>query len=126
MAANKFKAKKNEKSSTKGGGLFGLLAKLKIAGNLETGLPVKHLPKIAFALVLGVLYVWNSHYAEKATRKIDKLETEVEDLRADVTTLEADYMYSSKQSEVAKNVKKLGLEESKEPPYKIVVDKREY
>ncbi|MGW8121366.1 FtsL-like putative cell division protein [Roseivirga echinicomitans] len=126
MAANKFKARKSEKSSSNGGGLFGLLAKLKIAGNLETGLPVKQLPKVAFALVLGVIYVWNSHFAEKASRKIDKLETEVEDLRADVTTLEADYMYSSKQSEVAKNVKKLGLEESKEPPYKIVVDKREY
>lgn len=127
MAANKFKAKKNEKSSTQGGGgLFGLLAKLKIAGNLETGLPVKHLPKVAFALVLGIFYVWNSHYAEKANRNIKKLETEVDDLRADVTTLEADYMYSSKQSEVAKNVKKLGLEESKEPPYKIVVDKSEY
>jgi hypothetical protein len=54
------------------------------------------------------------------------LENEVEDLRADVTTLEAEYMFSSKQSEVAKNVKTLGLEESKQPPYKIVIDESEY
>jgi outer membrane murein-binding lipoprotein Lpp len=37
----------------------------------------------------------------RATRKIDKLQTEVEDLRADYTTLKADIMYASKQSEVA-------------------------
>ena len=62
-------------------------------------------------MLLGVFYVWNSHYAEKGTREIDKLEDEVEDLRADVTTLEADYMFSSKQSEVAKSVEPLGLVE---------------
>ncbi len=93
---------------------------------LDSGFPVKYLPKIVFAVLLGVVYVWNTHYAERTVRKIDKLETEVEDLRADVTTLEADYMYSSKQSEVAKKVKALGLEESKEPPYKIVAEEGEY
>lgn len=84
------------------------------------------MPKVAFAVLLGIIYVWNNHYAERASRRLDVLEEEVEDLRADVTTLEADYMYSSKQSEVAKNVKELGLEESKEPPIKIVVDEDEY
>lgn len=125
MAENRFKIKK-EGSTGSGGGLFGFIAKLKIAKGMETGVPVKYLPKVAFVVALGIVYVWNSHYAEKANRKIDKLETEVEDLRADVTTLEADYMYSSKQSEVAKKVETLGLEESKQPPYKIVVDKSEY
>ena len=126
MVQNKFRAKSNEKSRPSGGGIFGLLAKLKIIGNLESGLPVRHFSKVIFAVVLGVFYVWNTHFAERANREIADLENEVEDLRADVTTLEADYMYSSKQSEVGKRVKELGLEESKEPPYKIVVSKREY
>lgn len=125
MAVNRFKAKKESKASS-GGGLFGYMAKLKIAKDLEAGFPVKYLPKVAFVVILGIIYVGNSHYAEKANRKITKLEDEVEDLRADVTTLEADYMFSSKQSEVAKKVKTLGLEESKQPPYKIVVDESEY
>lgn len=125
MAENRFRLKGKDKPSS-GAGIFGLISKLKIFGNLETGLPVKYLPKVAFAVALGVIYVWNSHYAEKANRNIEKLETEVEDLRADVTTLEAEYMFSSKQSEVAKNVEKLGLEESKQPPYKIVIDESEY
>ena len=125
MAENKFRSKKKDQNSS-GSGLFGLISKLKIFGNLETSFPVRYLPKVAFAVVLGIIYVWNSHYAEKANRNIDRLENEVEDLRADVTTLEAEYMFSSKQSEVAKNVKNLGLEESKQPPYKIVIDESEY
>lgn len=125
MAENKFRIE--DESKPKGSGLFGWMSRwVKNDSNLERNFPVKYLPKIVFAVTLGVIYVWNTHYAERTVRKIDKLETEVEDLRADVTTLEAEYMYGSKQSEVAKKVKALGLEESKEPPYKIVADEGEY
>lgn len=125
MTENKFKIRDKVKPS--GSGLFGWMSRWVKNGSLfEGGFPVKYLPKVIFAVVVGVVYVWNTHYAERTVRKIGKLETEVEDLRADVTTLEADYMYSSKQSEVAKRVKALGLEESKEPPYKIVAEEGEY
>lgn len=124
MAENKFRVE--QPGGKKKQGVFGFISsKLKMEG-IEAGFSVEYLRKALFALLLGVIYVWNNHYAEKATRSIDKLENEVEDLRADVTSLEADYMYSSKQSEVAKEVKSLGLEESKEPPFKIVVDEDEY
>ena len=125
MAKNTFKI--NDNSKPKGNGFFGWMSGwIKMDSTLGESFPVNYLPKVAFAVLLGVIYVWNSHYAERATRKINKLETEVEDLRADVTTLEADYMFSSKQSEVAKRVKGMGLEESKEPPYKIVAGESEY
>mgnify|MGYP000751870564 CR=1 FL=1 len=125
VAKNTFRIKDSDKP--KGKGFFGWVSGwIKRKSTLEENFPVKYLPKVAFAVLLGVIYVWNSHYAEKATRKIDKLEIEVEDLRADVTTLEADYMFSSKQSEVAKKVRAIGLEESKEPPYKIATDESEY
>ena len=68
----------------------------------------------------------NTHFAEKTTRKIDRLQSDVEDLRADYTTLKADIMYASKQSEVARRVKELGLKESLNPPFKVVVDASEY
>ncbi len=125
MAENTFRIK--DDSKPKGKGFFGWVSNwIKKDSTLEESFPVKYLPKVIFVVALGVIYVWNSHYAEKANRKIDKLETEVEDLRADVTTLEADYMFSSKQSEVAKKVKAIGLEESKEPPYKIAAEESEY
>ena len=90
------------------------------------GIPIVHLPKVLFVVLLGLLYIYNSHYTEKVTRKIDKIEVVVEDLRANYTTLKSNYMYASKQSEVAKKVKLIGLQESLSPPDKIVIRKGEY
>jgi hypothetical protein len=104
----------------------GLEKKLKLESYFEEGFPVQYLPKLLFAVLLSLLYISNTHHAEKSTRKIDKMQSEVEDLRADYTTLKADIMYASKQSEVARRVNELGLKESLNPPFKVVVDKGEY
>jgi len=104
----------------------GLEKRLKLESYFEEGFPVKYLPKILFVVFLGLLYISNTHYADKTTRSIDKAQSEVEDLRADFTTLKADVMFASKQSEVARRVKSIGLEESLRPPFKIVVKKGEY
>lgn len=123
MATNSFKIDKgNQKLS-----FFKRFEKLtKIDLAFEHGLPVKYLPYIVFVTVVGIFYIGNSHYAERNIRKIDLLKKEVEDLRADYTTLKADYMFGSKQSEVAKSVKKLGIKESLQPPEKIEVKEGEY
>jgi hypothetical protein len=76
--------------------------------------------------VLGLLYIGNTHHAERTVREINRAQSDVEDLRADYTTLKAEVMFASKQSEVAKRVRELGLRESLNPPYKIVVDDSEY
>jgi hypothetical protein len=104
----------------------GLEKRLKLESYFEEGFPVQYLPKILFVVFLGLLYIGNTHYADKTTRAIEKAQSEVEDLRADFTTLKADVMFSSKQSEVARRVKSLGLEESLRPPFKVVVKKGEY
>jgi hypothetical protein len=87
---------------------------------------VKYLPHVVYLTAIGIFYIGNSHYAEKTIRKIDRLQVEVEDLRADYTTLKAQTMFASKQSEVARSVKPLGLKESLKPPYKIKVKKGEH
>ena len=99
---------------------------MKLESYFEEGFPVQHLPKIIFVMGLSLFYIGNTHYAEKTVRKIDRVQTEVEDLRADYTTMKSDLMFASKQSEVAKKVKPFGLEESLQPPHKIVVEKGEY
>ena len=77
-------------------------------------------PQVLFLTGLGILYIGNGHYAENTIRKINTEQKLVEDLRADYHTLKADYMFDSKQSEVASKVKKSGLRESSEPPIKII------
>lgn len=134
MSENKFKVMEpirgNEakiKPSAPGPSLFsGLEKKMKLESYFEEGFPVQYLPKILFVVLLSLIYISNTHFAEKTTRKIDRLQSDVEDLRADYTTLKADIMYASKQSEVARRVKELGLKESLNPPYKVVVDGSEY
>ncbi|MCE2936243.1 MAG: FtsL-like putative cell division protein [Cyclobacteriaceae bacterium] len=110
-------------SQAGGPSLFsGLEKRLKLESYFEEGFPVQYLPKILFVMVLGLLYISNTHHAERTTRAINRAQTEVEDLRADYTTLKSDVMFASKQSEVARRVKEIGLKESLRPPYKIVVN----
>ncbi len=101
----------------------GFEKRLRLESYFEEGFPVRYLPKILFVFFLGLLYISNTHYADKTTRAIEKSQSEVEDLRADFTTLKSDVMFASKQSEVARRVKPLGLQESLKPPFKIVVEK---
>jgi hypothetical protein len=129
MAENKLRIelKKSSGSSSNGTSVFsGLEKKLKLESYFEEGFPVQHLPKIIFAMALGLFYIGNTHYAEKTVRKINHVQTEVEDLRADFTTMKSDLMFASKQSEVARKVKQFGLAESLNPPFKVVVEKGEY
>ena len=128
MGENKFKiVPENSKGSPGSGGVFsGIEKKLKLESYFEEGFPVQYVPKILFVMILGLLYIGNTHYAEKTVRKINAVQSEVEDLRADYTTLKSDLMFASKQSEVAKKVHVYGLRESLTPPNKIVVQKGEY
>ena len=125
MFENKFKIGKQSKKSG-GKGLFSFFEKNKLENLFEEGFPVHYLPKIIFVMVLGLFYISNTHYVEKTVRRISQIQAEVEDLRADYTTLKSDLMFASKQSEVARKVRSLGLKESITPPFKIVIDKSEY
>ncbi|MEM6735517.1 MAG: FtsL-like putative cell division protein [Bacteroidota bacterium] len=107
------------------GGLFRLISRfLHMDSSGGEVIHVRFLPQILFLSFLCMLYIGNRHYAEKKIRSINQLETEVEDLRADYTTLKADFMYESKQSEVAKRAEKLGLKDSKVSP--ILIKEVEY
>ena len=125
MATNSYK---NTTSGNSGrGSFFALLeSRLNVERFFDDGLPLRFLPPILFLTLLGIIYIGNLHYAEKNIRKTSKLEVQVEDLRADYTTLSADYMYTSKQSEVASAAASIGLQESKTPPSKIVIARDEY
>ena len=125
MATNSYKD--NASGNSGRSSFFAFLENyLNVERFFENGLPIKYLPPILFLTFLGIVYIGNLHLAEKNIRLIGKLEVEVEDLRADYTTLKADYMYTSKQSEVALKAAKIGLVESNVPPSKILIKRDEY
>ena len=51
------------------------------------------------------------------------MEKKVEELRSYYITIKNNYMFSKKESEVLKRVKKINLESSKVPPEKIILKK---
>jgi cell division protein FtsL len=123
-ASNSYKINKGKKSSSS---IFSLLGeKLKLDSVFDGGLPSKYIPHTLFLTAIGICYIGNNHWAEKTIRKIDNIQVEVEELRADYTSLKADYMFASKQSEVARKVRKSGLRESSTPPNKILLKEGEY
>ena len=120
MSTNTYRNLTSKNSGKKS--FFALLENyLNVEKYFNQGLPIKFLPPILFITLLGIIYIGNLHHAEKNIRKINRLEVEVEDLRADYTTLKANYMFTSKQSEVAKQAPSIGLVESNTPPNKIVI-----
>ena len=123
MGQNRLKDEKQESGKSFFAKLEGLLDR----GTLvQKGLHTRYLPHLVFVATLAVIYIANTHYADRLRRSHSKLIKEVRDLRADYTTLKADYMFESKQSEVAKKVEKLNLRQDTKPPFKIVVKKGEY
>ncbi len=129
MAQNTYRKKDDEKNTNVAGStgptktVFQMLeSSLGLNNVMIAGLPVKHVPRIVFIMGLLIFYIANTHYADKIVRSTAKAKSEVEDLRADYTTLKADLMFKSKQSEVAKRVAVLGLEENLVPPYKLEVE----
>jgi predicted RNA-binding protein YlxR (DUF448 family) len=77
----------------------------------------------AMILILAVVFIANRFNAERGAW-ITALEQEVRDLRAESLSVSADLGSVSRQSEISDLVKErgLGLEELREPPYRIVVN----
>jgi len=118
---NVYKVKRKDKTAS--GSLFNALERwLKVEDLSIRQVSSAYLPQVLFLMALGILYIGNGHYSENTIRKINEAQKQVEDLRADFHTLKADYMFNSKQSEVASKVKEFGLRESTEPPLKIIAE----
>jgi hypothetical protein len=79
---------------------------------------------VFFISLLAMLYIANSRYAERGLREITNIQEELKEKRWHYLTTKSKLMDKSKQTEVAKEVKRLGLEELREPPQKIVVPKK--
>jgi cell division protein FtsL len=78
----------------------------------------------ALVVFLGIILITNKFQAERTNREIEVLEQEVRDLRAESLSVSAELGGVSRQSEIIDLIKErgLGLEELREPPYRIVVN----
>ena len=91
--------------------------------NLIDSISNNYVFKIFYVLFFILIYIGNQHFVEKKIREINTMEKEVEELRTDYITLNNNYMFSRKETEILKRVKNLNLQGSKLPPEKITVEK---
>lgn len=83
----------------------------------------RYLRFIVFLVAIGMVYIWNSHWAESQIRREEQLEEAIREAKAEYKTSHARLSHDSKRSEVAQRVDTLGLMVPKEPPYTIVKQK---
>ncbi|MEZ0611128.1 FtsL-like putative cell division protein [Fibrella sp. WM1] len=84
--------------------------------------PIRNINRILWVTLLLMLYIGLNHNAERLVRRIHRTRTDVDELRAQATTLEADLARSSKQSEISKRVYADSLIDSQTPPIKLIVN----
>jgi cell division protein FtsL len=72
---------------------------------------VKNIPFFFFLAMLAVIYIYNGHYADKLTRKIETTEKNIQDLEFEYKAVKSEVIFRSKASELAKAVAPLGLKE---------------
>jgi hypothetical protein len=85
----------------------------------------QNMPFILFLAALALIYIANSHLAEKKVRRINKLGREIKELKWEYLNVKSELMFRSKMSEVSKAVDPLGLKPLSSPPQKIELEKKE-
>ncbi len=82
---------------------------------------VEQFPFFMFLVFLGMIYIGNRYHAETLRKRGEMLRQEVNELRSQAVFVSSELMKMSRQSEVAHEVGKRGLQlkESEVPPYKI-------
>jgi hypothetical protein len=72
--------------------------------------------------LLGVVYIFNAHSAERSLRKIDALKKEVKDYQWEHLSLKQELMYGGTQSQLGLKLKDSGLRPLESTPKTLSAD----
>lgn len=126
MAGNTYKKQREQSWAIPQLNLPGLGSMINLPKiTLKEGLSFRMLSYLLWIMFLITMYIGIKHDANRTALEIKTLDRDVKDLRVDYTTLQADYLYYSKQTEIQKRVHSLGLIESKNAPIKLKNGKKD-
>lgn len=85
---------------------------------------IKHLPFMLFLSFLALVYIANGFWAESSVREINRMQQEIKELRSEQISIKSELNNTIIESELKKIIddRALGLEESIDPPKKILVE----
>lgn len=76
---------------------------------------------ILYMFFVGIIYIANSHFAERQTRKLEALTNEIKELKSEAMTLNAHLCNLKKQSYLSQRLQEKGIVPLKDIPYKLVI-----
>lgn len=83
---------------------------------------IKLLPFLIYLTCIGLLYIFNSNYANRTIISISRTKKQIEEQRFEYINTKSKLMQTTRQTEIAKRLQNSGLKESKIPPRKIVIE----
>ncbi len=81
-------------------------------GNMSASAVLKNLPFVLFLGFLAVIYIANTHFAEKQVRNIQVLQRDVKELKRQYNSIKSELMFESRLSEIGEDVASMGLKKS--------------
>lgn len=84
-----------------------------------------NMPFILFCAGLMIVYIAYGYQTERIVRELDRTGAELKELRSEYITVRSQLEKTEQQSQVASGISALGLRESRVPPVKIAVEKKE-
>lgn len=118
------KKKKEKQLSAKRNRLGKATKEVLGGGVLEKERTFRMFPFLLFLAFLAFVYITNDYMVESKVRKIDLMQNEVRELRYEYISVKSNLINISKQSQLAKRLKSLGIEENKQPLKVIRIKKK--
>lgn len=120
MKTNSLKPKKNKKEkhlkAPVNGKRISKATQEVLGGSLlEKERTFRMFPFLLFLAFLAFIYITNDFTLESKVREVGHLQKEVRELRYEYISVKSNLITISKQSQLAKRLKKLGIKENKEP-----------
>ncbi len=75
---------------------------------------------LVIALLVGIVYIYNSYRIEKKSREIQQMQQRIKKLQYEYVEMKSKRMNFSRQSSLIKELKEEGIKASKVPPRKLV------
>lgn len=100
----------------------GLLAGVLNGSFLTREQVLGNMPFLLFIAGLMLVYIGYGYWTERTVRALDRTSTELKEMRSEYITVRSQLEQAEQQSQVAADIRGLGLKESLEPPHKIAVD----
>ncbi|MBS1567829.1 MAG: hypothetical protein JST45_00150 [Bacteroidetes bacterium] len=84
-----------------------------------------NMPFLLFLAGLMLFYIGYGYWTERTVRELDHTSSDLKEMRSEYITVRSHLERAERQSQVADDIGGMGLRESRVPPMRIEVDKRE-